>query len=66
VSGDALVHGLGEDLAVHRQRRPARHARKIGAREQHAAERSELGLEQAVRVGDLGGLEGVAADQLGQ
>ena len=64
--GHPLVHRLGEDLAVHRQRRAARHARHVGAREQHAAERAQLGLEQAVGVGEVDGFEGVAADQLGQ
>ena len=62
----ALVHRLGEDLAVHGQRRAAGHARRVGAREQQAPQRAQLRLEQAVRVGEIDRLEGVAADELGQ
>ena len=54
----------GEYVAVDGQRRAAGYARQVGARQQEAAKRPQLGLEQAVRVGEIDGLEGVAADEL--
>ena len=63
---DALVHRGGEHLAVDGERAAARNARLIGALEDHRAEQAHLGLEQAVRVGRLGALEGVGADELGE
>ena len=51
-------------LAVDGERAAAGHPRRVGALEDHAAEEAHLGLEQAVRVGGLGALEGVGADEL--
>ena len=64
--GDAVMHGLREDLAVDRERAAAGNARLIGAQQDERAEPAHLGLEQAVRVRGLGALEGVRADELGE
>ncbi len=63
---DPLLNQLGENLAVHRQRRATRHPRLVSAGKEHAAQKTELGLEQAVRGGGFHRLEGVAAHQLGE
>ncbi len=66
VRGDPLVRQAREHLAVHRQRGAGGHPRLIRDGEQERAEPAQLVLEQAVRVAEVGGLEGVAADELGQ
>ena len=66
VRGDPLRGPAGEDGAVHGEHRAARHPRLVRHAEQQAAEQPQLGLEEAVRVGRFDGLEGVAADQLGE
>ena len=63
---DALVHEAREDLAIHGERRAARHTRLVGARQQETAEGTQLGLEQAVRVTGVRRFERVAADELGE
>ena len=55
-----------KDLAVNRQRGPARHPGDIGTGQQDTSQCAQLGLQQAVRVGEVHRFEGVAADQLGQ
>ena len=66
VPAHPLVDFGGKHLAVHHQRGAAGHPGTIGTLEQQAAEQTQLGLEQAVGVAELDGLEGVAADQLRQ
>ena len=66
VGRDLRVRGARKGLPVDRQCRPARHPRLVGAGEQEASERAQLGLEQSVRILELDGLEGVGADQLGE
>ena len=64
---DPLVHRFGR-----RRSRSTASAVPPGTRassahgEQDAAQRAQLGLEQAVRVGEVDRFEGVAADELGQ
>ena len=53
-------------VAVYGERGAGRYPRQVGALQQQAAQRPQLGLEQAVRVAELGGFEGVAADELGE
>ena len=66
VGHDPLVHPRGEQLAVHRECAAGRHARLVSGHEDHRPEFAHLGLEQAVGVGDLGALERVGADELGE
>ena len=66
VRQDPIVHRRAEQVAVHRERAAGRDARFIGRRQDDRTERAHLGLEQPVRVGDLGALEGVRAHQLGE
>jgi hypothetical protein len=58
------VHTGREDVAVHRERGSARDAGVVRRLQDHGAQQTHLGFEQAVRVRDLGALESVRADQL--
>ena len=58
------LHRAREHDAIHRERRAAGHARLIRRPQNERAERAHLGLEQPVRVGGVGALEGVAAHEL--
>ena len=60
------LHVVGEGDAVHGERGAARHARGVRRLEHQAPEAPHLGLEQAVRAGELHRLEGIAADELGE
>src|SRR5688500_6696489 len=61
---DAAGYTGCEDIAVHRERTAGLNSRIIGTLENHRAEHAHLRLEKAVRVGDLGTLEGIRADEL--
>ncbi len=66
VCGHAPLHVVGEGDAIHGERGAARHARGVRRLEHQAPEPPHLGLEQAVRAGELHRLEGIAADELGE
>ena len=63
---DPRVHERRKHLAINRERGTTRHARLVGQRQQQRAQVAQLGLEQAVRVLQFDGLEGIAADQFTQ
>ena len=60
---DPIMHRLREHITVHGQRRARLHPGPIGRPKDNRTEHTELGLQQAVRVGQLRALECVGTDE---
>ena len=66
MAGHATVHAFRKEIAIDRECAPCRHSRFVRRDQHHRIQQAHLRLEQPVRVGDLGALERVGADEFGE